>query len=197
VHDGFSAKPNGVGLVAAAEELRMMREREKAAGIEPDWEINAFLAAETLQGKRCNIASEYILRLLGLEICADTIVGNEMMRGISGGQKKRVTTGVCICICRYICLSVCFAATFRALSAKTPPSSLTERALRVACAGEHIVGPKKTLFMDEISTGELGTQWLRARVSEARGRGFDSLNAQGCIHHTFCHAFFKTKALTS
>jgi hypothetical protein len=26
-------------------------------------------------------------------MCADVIVGNEMMRGISGGQKKRLTTG--------------------------------------------------------------------------------------------------------
>ncbi|XLU44223.1 hypothetical protein S245_039037, partial [Arachis hypogaea] len=31
--------------------------------------------------------------ILGLDICADTIVGNEMLRGISGGQRKRVTTG--------------------------------------------------------------------------------------------------------
>jgi ABC-type multidrug transport system ATPase subunit len=30
---------------------------------------------------------------LGLEICADTLVGNEMKRGISGGQKKRLNTG--------------------------------------------------------------------------------------------------------
>lgn len=33
------------------------------------------------------------LQMLGLDICADIMVGNEMMRGISGGQKKRVTTG--------------------------------------------------------------------------------------------------------
>ena len=26
-------------------------------------------------------------------MCADTIVGNQMIRGISGGQRKRVTTG--------------------------------------------------------------------------------------------------------
>ena len=26
-------------------------------------------------------------------MCADTIVGNEMIRGVSGGQRKRVTTG--------------------------------------------------------------------------------------------------------
>lgn len=32
-------------------------------------------------------------QVLGLEICADTVVGNEMLRGISGGQRKRVTTG--------------------------------------------------------------------------------------------------------
>ena len=33
------------------------------------------------------------LKVLGLEVCADTLVGDEMLRGISGGQKKRVTTG--------------------------------------------------------------------------------------------------------
>ncbi|KAJ7956622.1 Pleiotropic drug resistance ABC transporter [Quillaja saponaria] len=33
------------------------------------------------------------LKILGLDICADTIVGDDMARGISGGQKKRVTTG--------------------------------------------------------------------------------------------------------
>ncbi|EPS70688.1 hypothetical protein M569_04072 [Genlisea aurea] len=51
------------------------------------------------------------MQILGLDVCKDTIVGDEMIRGISGGQKKRVTTG------------------------------------------EMIVGPTKTLFMDEISTG--------------------------------------------
>lgn len=34
-----------------------------------------------------------VLQILGLDICADTLVGDAMRRGISGGQKKRLTTG--------------------------------------------------------------------------------------------------------
>lgn len=34
-----------------------------------------------------------MLRLLALDECAATIVGSGMMRGISGGQRKRVTSG--------------------------------------------------------------------------------------------------------
>jgi hypothetical protein len=28
-----------------------------------------------------------------LDMCGDTLVGDEMLKGISGGQKKRLTTG--------------------------------------------------------------------------------------------------------
>ncbi|CAL9146210.1 ABC transporter G family member 45-like [Musa acuminata AAA Group] len=35
----------------------------------------------------------YILKITGLDECADTLIGDEMRRGISGGQKKRVTIG--------------------------------------------------------------------------------------------------------
>ncbi|GLE07389.1 hypothetical protein PINS_up017551 [Pythium insidiosum] len=36
---------------------------------------------------------EVVIQQLGLENCQDTIVGNAMLRGISGGERKRVTTG--------------------------------------------------------------------------------------------------------
>ncbi|CAI0544493.1 unnamed protein product, partial [Linum tenue] len=67
--------------------------------------------ASVVGSKQHNISTDYILRVLGLDICADTKVGDNMLRGVSGGQRKRVTTG------------------------------------------EMIVGPRKTLLMDEISTG--------------------------------------------
>ncbi|KAJ0399421.1 hypothetical protein ATCC90586_000395 [Pythium insidiosum] len=36
---------------------------------------------------------QIVLNLLGLNGCKDTVVGDAMVRGISGGQRKRVTTG--------------------------------------------------------------------------------------------------------
>ncbi|KAJ0901494.1 putative ABC-type maltose transporter [Helianthus annuus] len=39
------------------------------------------------------IEKRFFLQLLGLDICINTMVGDQMIRGISGGQKKRVTTG--------------------------------------------------------------------------------------------------------
>uniref|UniRef100_A0AAV1TY87 ABC transporter domain-containing protein n=1 Tax=Peronospora matthiolae TaxID=2874970 RepID=A0AAV1TY87_9STRA len=36
---------------------------------------------------------EVVMKQLGLENCKDTIVGNGMLRGVSGGERKRVTTG--------------------------------------------------------------------------------------------------------
>ncbi len=46
-----------------------------------------------VEGERHSLTTDYVMKILGLDICADTVVGNEMLRGISGGQKKRVTTG--------------------------------------------------------------------------------------------------------
>ncbi|KAK2651460.1 hypothetical protein Ddye_011316 [Dipteronia dyeriana] len=69
----FSARCQGVG--SRYEMLAELSRREKAANIKPDLDIDVFM------------------KILGLEVCADTMVGDEMLRGISGGQRKRVTTG--------------------------------------------------------------------------------------------------------
>lgn len=45
-----------------------LRKREKAAGIEPDPEIDALLKAAAVEGKHSNIVTDVILRILGLEV---------------------------------------------------------------------------------------------------------------------------------
>ncbi|XP_024525458.1 ABC transporter G family member 31 [Selaginella moellendorffii] len=105
----FAARCQGVGFTY--DMLVELVRREKEAHIRPDPYIDAFMKACAVKGAKHSVRTNYIMKMLGLEVCADTVVGSDMLRGVSGGQKKRVTTG------------------------------------------EMIVGPKKTLLMDEISTG--------------------------------------------
>ncbi|KDP40864.1 hypothetical protein JCGZ_24863 [Jatropha curcas] len=105
----YSARFQGVGH--RYDLLTELDRKEKEAGIAPDADVDLFMKATAMEEAKSNLIVDYTLKLLGLDICKDTVVGDEMRRGISGGQKKRVTTG------------------------------------------EMIVGPTKTLFMDEISTG--------------------------------------------
>nr|AEO22188.1 ABCG subfamily transporter protein [Solanum tuberosum] len=69
----YSSRFQGVG--SRADIMIDLSRREKEAGIVPDPDIDTYM------------------KILGLDICADTLVGDAMRRGISGGQKKRLTTG--------------------------------------------------------------------------------------------------------
>ncbi|GAB2285728.1 ABC transporter G member 31 [Dionaea muscipula] len=91
--------------------MKELTRLEKEMNIRPSPEIDAFMKASSVSGKKHSVSTDYVLKVLGLDVCSETVVGNEMRRGVSGGQRKRVTTG------------------------------------------EMVVGPRKTLFMDEISTG--------------------------------------------
>ncbi|KAL5701727.1 transcription factor [Ranunculus cassubicifolius] len=86
----FSARCQGAG--AGYEMLAELSRREKAANIIPDPNLDAFMKAVTNRGNKASAVTDYILKIMGLDVCADTLVGNEMIRGISGGQRKRVTT---------------------------------------------------------------------------------------------------------
>ncbi|KAE8795143.1 PDR-type ABC transporter [Hordeum vulgare] len=87
----FSRRCLGVG--ARYDMLAELAAREREAGIKPDPEIDAFMKATAVQGQESNIVTDLTLKVLGLDICADMPIGDEMIRGVSGGQRKRVTTG--------------------------------------------------------------------------------------------------------
>ncbi|KEH23973.1 drug resistance transporter-like ABC domain protein [Medicago truncatula] len=87
----FSARVQGVG--PQYDLLAELSRREKDANIKPDPDIDVYMKVVAIEGQKENLITDYVLRVLGLEICADTVVGNAMIRGISGGQKKRLTTG--------------------------------------------------------------------------------------------------------
>ena len=112
------------------------------------------------------------------QVCEDTLVGSDQVRGISGGQRKRVTTGVQSSMhtvltrsqaafrsCMLTDHTVVSSAWLRRLQAcpssrsvaHLPAASVTINhdlsRLLLWWAGELLVGPKKTLFLDEISTG--------------------------------------------
>ncbi|KAG0548825.1 hypothetical protein BDA96_01G201000 [Sorghum bicolor] len=86
----FSARCQGVGN--RAEILEEVSKREKVTGIIPDHDIDLYMKATAVAASEKCLQTDYILKIMGLDICADTMVGDAMKRGISGGQKRRLTT---------------------------------------------------------------------------------------------------------
>ncbi|KAH9288446.1 hypothetical protein KI387_032563 [Taxus chinensis] len=87
----FAARCQGVGT--KYELLVELGRREKQAGILPEADIDTYMKATAIKGLKESLQTDYIIKILGLDICSEIMVGDAMIRGISGGQKKRVTTG--------------------------------------------------------------------------------------------------------
>ncbi|KAL9389216.1 hypothetical protein Peur_017821 [Populus x canadensis] len=87
----FSARCQGTG--SQAEILMEIGRKEKQAGILPDTDLDTYMKGISEEGAKITLQTDYVLEILGLDICADTMVGDTMRRGISGGQKKRLSTG--------------------------------------------------------------------------------------------------------
>lgn len=87
----FAARCQGVG--SKYDMLLELARREKQSRLLPEEDLDIFIKALALDGQNTDLVVDFILKILGLDICADTLVGDEMLKGISGGQKKRLTTG--------------------------------------------------------------------------------------------------------
>ncbi|GJN28601.1 hypothetical protein PR202_gb16803 [Eleusine coracana subsp. coracana] len=86
----FSAKCQGLGN--RNDLLMELIRREREANVTPEEDVHLFMQ-EAAKCRMQNVVTNYIMQILGLKDCADTLVGNDMIRGISGGQRKRVTIG--------------------------------------------------------------------------------------------------------
>ncbi|CAM6086376.1 unnamed protein product [Calypogeia fissa] len=86
----YSARFQGVG--SRFDLLLEVTKSEKEKGILPDPDLDYFLKAISIEEYAHEIITAYVMKIMGLDICADTIVGDQMIRGISGGQRKRLTT---------------------------------------------------------------------------------------------------------
>ncbi|CAL5378402.1 unnamed protein product [Camellia sinensis] len=79
----FSVRCQGVG--SRAEIMIEVSRREKQSGIVPNPDADIYMKAISAEGQKTTLQR--------LDICAYTLIGDAMRRGISGGQKKRLTTG--------------------------------------------------------------------------------------------------------
>ncbi|CAM6085681.1 unnamed protein product [Calypogeia fissa] len=87
----YASRYQGVGT--RFDMLTELLKREKELGIHPDSDVDYYMTATALEGVSHDLVTDYIIKILRLEVCKDTLIGDEMRRGVSGGQKKRVTIG--------------------------------------------------------------------------------------------------------
>lgn len=81
---------------------------------------------------------DILLNILGLTKAADTLVGNEFIRGISGGQKKRVTVGVDMLKGSNVFIMVCHTIHYAAL-------------LNIRSLSNHVAQDEPTTGLDSVT----------------------------------------------
>ncbi|KAJ1301061.1 hypothetical protein OPQ81_003479 [Rhizoctonia solani] len=101
---GFS--PQGEILFNGRPVDKSMRDQVAFVEQEDDYHLPALTVRETLRyaailrlpktmTRKSKIArAEEVMKMLGLDLCADNLVGGELLKGISGGEKRRLSLAV-------------------------------------------------------------------------------------------------------
>lgn len=77
-----------------ADEMSALRQIEKGRQMPVDNLLNIFMKGCAAENREEHLITDFMLHQLDLELCEDTLVGNDWFRGVSGGQRKRVSAGV-------------------------------------------------------------------------------------------------------
>ncbi len=77
--------------------MSALRQIEKGRHMDVDNLLNIFMKGCAAENKEEHLITDFMLRQLDLEPCEDTLVGNDWFRGVSGGQRKRVSAGITFC----------------------------------------------------------------------------------------------------
>ncbi|KAH8056966.1 ATPase [Aureococcus anophagefferens] len=103
-----AGKVEGTVIVGGARPTNIVRKRYSGYCVQRDTLVAVLSVRETLKYTaelKCSAVIpraakfarvEEVLKELGLEDCGDTVVGNDLDRGISGGQRKRLNIGVAL-----------------------------------------------------------------------------------------------------
>ncbi|KAF9591169.1 hypothetical protein IFM89_002124 [Coptis chinensis] len=86
VSSTLDLSPHPSIVVLPRDMMKEVTKKEKHAGIVPESDVDTYMKAIAIEGLKRSLQTDYILKILGLDICADTVVGNAMRRGISGGE---------------------------------------------------------------------------------------------------------------
>lgn len=79
-------------LPRAADLMNELDRREKELGITPNPDVVAFMTASNKTGRQ-NFITDIVIRLLGLNICADTVVVSGAGGGFRSGRRRCCTSG--------------------------------------------------------------------------------------------------------
>ena len=81
------------GGLRPADEMSAIRQAEKGRRLPVDGLLDIFMKGCAAESRGEHLMTHFALRQLDLEPCEDTLVGNDWFRGVSGGQRKRVSAG--------------------------------------------------------------------------------------------------------
>ncbi|PHU00892.1 hypothetical protein BC332_30679 [Capsicum chinense] len=83
-------KPSSLGVGTRYELLAELSRREKELGIKPDPKIDVFMKATAVAGQESSLVTGYGPKILGLDTCADIMVGDQMRRVSDHVVKERI-----------------------------------------------------------------------------------------------------------